>query len=194
MPTLMLWLVFLAAGLDPEFVFDRLRQAAWVVPHKAVINSSHVITVVFSGYVAMFTFNECRRLRLSSPEALIRAVQVGILGIFAFLPLSLTLDLWQEANSIHGTSFVVMTYRSLAFSVWPAKLVAWGILAVTVTRYYLLGNDLAFVTSFWFVRPASDTGFQPEANTGQPPLDPHAAPGRPSPTGRSSTTEPSQKP
>lgn len=193
MPTLLLWLVFLAAGLDPEFVFDQLRHAAWVVPHKALVNSSHVITVIFAGYIAMFAFNECRRLRLSAHDSLVRAIQIGVLGVFAFLPLSLTMELWNEANSIYGTSFAVMTYRSLAFSVWPMKLIAWAVLVTTVTRYYLFGNDRAFVTTFSFVQLAPNTDSGPETGNEQLPLGASTTPNLHRSAIRSSTNEPDKR-
>ena len=141
-PNLLLWAVFLAAGFHPEYVFDLLREVSWLVPTKAfiLVNAPIVITFSFAMYVSFFALLECQRYGVGEFDALFRSVQLGVLAVFAFLPVSTTLYLWAGASSIAFASL-----RLLAWVIGPTKVVAWVILVLLVLCYYGFGCRRVFV-------------------------------------------------
>ncbi len=140
MLSLLLWTLFFACGLVPEPVFYALRDAAAVASHRAVVNSSLVITLSLSAYLALFVLRRCRESGASAVEAQGRALQAGVLGLLAFLEFP-----------ARGASFEVQTILELfvRFRELPGvylqcviifvaigKLAAWFYLYSLVLRFH----------------------------------------------------------
>ena len=63
------WTLFFAIGLVPELVFQTLREVAGVVTRTAFVNTSAVITVSFTAYIALFTARRCQDAGMSERDA-----------------------------------------------------------------------------------------------------------------------------
>ena len=83
--TLAFWFVFFAVGLVPELFFSAVRDAAAVVSYNALVNSSAVITVSFSAYIAFFAFRRCRAADLSRYLSQGKALEVALIALANYL-------------------------------------------------------------------------------------------------------------
>lgn len=133
----LLWLVFLCAGYMPEELFAFLRAEGRVVTQDAMVNSPYLITVAFSIYFGYFAYQRCRECGLGPADCQARALQVGIVGLLAFLniPLQVLFD---------APQIPVARLRNLVFAIFAAKTAAWLYLASLIVRYYLLRNVQVF--------------------------------------------------
>ena len=139
-PTFILWMVFMLIGLVPDAVFHFLQLSAGVMRYEALIGSPLVMTVAFAGYMAAFAYSES--LRGGSPQhmALGNAIQIGTVGLIAFLPVtleSIQFAVEMRYYNLAMVSFIVLTTASI-------KLMAWGYLMSFLVRYYLLGRQDVF--------------------------------------------------
>jgi hypothetical protein len=133
----LLWAGFFIAGLSPEPVFFLLRQAGGVITQRALVNSPHVITVAFAGYVALFVYHRCRGAGDAPGAAQDKALQMGVVALLAFMPVDLGAVL-----TAHTTP--ILEHRVLLYGVALLKLVAWWSLLALFIRYYLFKADGAF--------------------------------------------------
>lgn len=136
-PTLLLWLVFFLAGLDPEALFERLRELGLVVTQKAMINSPYVVSLLFAGYLGWFAYQRCIESGLSKVDAKARGLQIGIIGLMAFLSFS------PKMVALVG-EIQDGRYQTVVMIVAFAKLFAWFYLLILILRYYLLGQNDVF--------------------------------------------------
>lgn len=146
-PTLMLWTVFFAVGLDAQAVFRFLRDISYVVTQNAFVNNPDVITIGLALYFAFFTFHRCREAGLPDSEAHGKAVQTGIVAIVAFLwhPLSLLAHVQEiDTGSISWTLYL----RGTVYVMAVLKMLGWFYLLGLVIRYYGLGNRRVFVDMY----------------------------------------------
>lgn len=145
-----LWIVFFAMGLMPEPVYILLRELAGVTTQRAWVNSPVAITVSFAGFMAWFTFHQCRLAGLSPAEIRGNALQIGVLGLVAFLALPQSafalpeLGLWTLV--FHADSIPDPYLRKVVYMAAITKFGAWLYLFSLVFRYGILGNDRAFAT------------------------------------------------
>ena len=137
-PAFLLWLAFLLVGLAPEPVFLSLREWGGVLPQHAWINSHHLLTLVWAGYVGLFCYHRCRDAGLGAYEAQDRGLMLTLVALVAFLPLDFEVLFTAHSNPL-------MQYRSVVYGVGLAKCAAWWWLAVVFTRYYLFGVSDVFV-------------------------------------------------
>lgn len=133
----LLWLVFLCAGYLPEEVFAFLRAQGRVVTQDAMVNSPYLITIGFSMYFGYFAYQCSRECGLSAADSQARALQVGIVGLLAFLNVPLQ-------TLIDAPQIPVAHYRHLVFAIFGAKSAAWLYLASLILRYYILQNAQVF--------------------------------------------------
>ncbi|MBX7257561.1 MAG: hypothetical protein K1Y02_14470 [Candidatus Hydrogenedentes bacterium] len=133
----LLWLVFLCVGYVPEEVFAFLRAQGRVVTQDAMVNSPYLITMGFSLYIGYFAYQRCRESGLGSADCQARALQVGILGLLAFL--NIPLQTLFEASQIP-----VPRLRTLVYGIFLAKSMAWLYLCGLMFRYYVLRNANVF--------------------------------------------------
>ncbi|GMU92905.1 MAG: hypothetical protein AMXMBFR4_19630 [Candidatus Hydrogenedentota bacterium] len=137
LPTVLMWVVYFLAGLDPELLYNTVRDAGWVVTQNAMVNSPHLVTLAFAGYLGLFAYHRCLESGLPKMDAKARALQVGILGLLAFLSFSL--------SQLRNLSYIPdQTLRVVVIAVSAVKLVAWFTLLGMVLRYYLLGHTDVF--------------------------------------------------
>ena len=162
-PTLMLWGVFFLIGLDPEILFFRLRAAGEVVSQRALVNSPALITLSFAAYFAYFGYRRCIEIGTTHRAALARAVQLGLLGVFAFLWYSVR-DL--VAMRYMGTYFRLVTYAGIFL-----KFAAWAYLGTLVMRYYGLGNRRVFAEMFCLFPSGRDGKTEDEGGSNPPEED-----------------------
>ncbi len=147
LPTLMLWTVFFAVGLDAQAVFRFLRDISYVVTQNAFVNNPDVITFALALYFAFFTFQRCREAGLPETEAHGKAVQSGIVALIAFLwhPVSLLAHVQEiYTGSISWTLYL----RGTVYFMAAIKLLGWLYLLGLVIRYYGLGNRGVFVNMY----------------------------------------------
>jgi len=133
----LLWLVYLCVGYVPEEVFAFLREQGRVVTQNALVNSPYLITIGFSMYFAYFAYHRCRECGLTMTDAQGRALQVGIVGLLAFLNIPLQ-------TLIDAPDIPIPRLRNLVFAIFVAKSLAWLYLASLVFRYYILQNSRVF--------------------------------------------------
>lgn len=147
--TLAFWFAFFAIGLMPELCFSVFRRAGGVSPYTALVNSSAIITVGFSIYIALFAYRRCRSVGLTAYLSQGKALEVALLALVAFLELpamrtgiegrrtllALVLDLGTvEDRYLQGVILFVTA----------SKLLAWLYLFSLVLRYHAFGNRTVF--------------------------------------------------
>lgn len=137
-PTVLLWLVFFLAGVDPVWLFYGLRDAGSVVTQSAMINSPHVITLAFSVYLGLFVYHRCLETGLSKLDARGRGLQVGILGLIAFLNFSIE-------DVLDVPDIPAANLRMVVLLIAFTKALTWLYLLGMMLRYYLLGQSRVFV-------------------------------------------------
>jgi hypothetical protein len=147
---MLLWSVFFAIGLVPEFVFHLLRNRAAVSTSTALVNSSAIITLGFTFFLVWFVYRNGLESYSNRAAARGKATQIGILALLAFMDVPTRSGVFQvhtlleivfELDDLSDwyLRFVVML---VAFS----KLAAWCLLYSLFFRYHLLGNRLAFTS------------------------------------------------
>ncbi len=147
--TLAFWFAFFAIGLAPELFFSAIRAAAAVAPYTALVNSSAVITVGFSVYLALFAYRRCRAAELTPYLAQGKALEVALVALVAFLELpamSTTfhvrrtlLALLLDLDTLHDVYLLgVIVFVS------ASKVLAWVYLFSLVVRYHAFGNRAVF--------------------------------------------------
>lgn len=147
---LAIWTLFFAIGLVPELVFQTLREVAGVVTRTAFVNTSAVITVSFTAYIALFTARRCTDAGMSERDARDRALQVAILGIAAFL------EIPARAAGMESRSLleIMVSYRELSDAylqtiilvIGASKIVSWCYLFSLVLRYHAFSNRNVFTS------------------------------------------------
>lgn len=147
---LAIWTLFFAIGLVPELVFQTLREFAGVVTRTAFVNTSGVITVSFTAYIAFFTARRCTDAGMSDRDARDRALQVAILGIAAFL------EIPARAAGVEARSLleIMVSYRELSDTylqafiliIGASKIVSWCYLFSLVLRYHAFSNRTVFTS------------------------------------------------
>jgi hypothetical protein len=147
--TLAFWFVFFAIGLMPELFFAAIRDAANVAPYTALVNSSAVISVAFSVYLALFTYRRCRDAGVAAYLAKGKALEVALVGLVAFLELpsvSATLHVRRTllALVLDLGELPDVYLRSVILFVAASKLLAWSYLFSLVVRYHAFGNRAVF--------------------------------------------------
>lgn len=136
-PAFILWILFFLIGLAPEEVFFWLREAAGVLPQRALVNSYHLITLGLAGYVGLFCYHRCLDAGLSPREAQDRGLQLIVVGLVAFLSVDFRLLVTAHMNPI-------FQYRLTTYFVGISKLVAWWSLMTLFIRYYAFREDRVF--------------------------------------------------
>jgi hypothetical protein len=139
LPTLVLWLAFFLLGLEPAGFFKLLRNIAGVTTQDALVNSPLLITIGCSVFLAWFAYATCRDAGQAAAPAQARAVQVGVLALLAFHPLSLLEGLAMVLEPGLQTAFD----RLLIPFFVAGKLLAWLVLLTLVMGYHL-GNRRVF--------------------------------------------------
>lgn len=146
--TLMLWAVFFAVGLVPELVYYILRDAGNVIIRTAFVNTSAVITVSFTAYLAIFVFRQCRASGLSDTDSRGRALQVTILGIAAFLEIpakGATFDVRTLLEiMVHFRELPDPMLRVTIVTIGASKIISWCYLFSLVLRYHAFANRDVF--------------------------------------------------
>lgn len=147
--TLAFWFTFFIIGLAPELFFSVFRTAGGVSPYSALVNSSAIITVGFSIYLALFAYRRCRSAGLTAYISQGKALEVALLALVAFLELpalraslegrrtllALVLDIGAvEDRYLQGVILFVAA----------SKLLAWIYLFSLVLRYHAFGNRAVF--------------------------------------------------
>jgi len=138
LPALLLWTVFFALGIMPEWVYYILRDWGNVVTQRAFVNSYYMITLGLSGYLFFFVQFRCREAGLTFMDALGRSVQIGVLSLLAFIPVPLEELFFLSQIPIPG-------YRHMLIAVSCAKMLAWFYLLTILFRYYLWNGHEVFL-------------------------------------------------
>ena len=143
LPLLFLWAFFLVAGLFPSAVYMLLREGGGVVTQNAMINSPHLLSLIFAGYVGLFAFHRCCDAGLAPVDAWPRGLFVFVVGMVAFLdfPFRVLLTL---------PDYLSVLDRTIIQGAAVFKLLAWGYLYSMVLRYYAVGNNRVFADLFPF--------------------------------------------
>ena len=147
-PTLIMWLLFFGIGLIPEATFWAARELGAVVTQNAIINSPSLVTIFLAMYLAFFAYHRCLDAGLSSENAMARAIQVGILGLIAFLPYPFYLLLFPGNLNLLGIGLHRLDELAAVFGLPVAKLLAWSYLLIVVVRSYLTSGTEAFVNMY----------------------------------------------
>jgi len=136
-PALLVWLLFLLAGLVPEPVFFALREAGGVLTQDALVNSAWLVTLGLAGYMGVFALRRCLEAGLSPAEAQDRALLLGVLGLMAFFNNNLMLFFTAHTYPLMQTRFQV-------YLVGIGKLLAWWYLLSLLIRYYAFADHTVF--------------------------------------------------
>lgn len=146
--TLGLWSIFFAIGLVPELAFYAFREAAAVAPHTALVNSSAVITIAFTAYIAIFAGRSCRDAGLDLAASQGKAVEIAVLALIAFIEIPAKGSAF-EARTLFEVLFEVQQLpgrylQGVVLFVGLSKLLAWLYLYSLVLRYHAFGNHAIF--------------------------------------------------
>lgn len=158
-PTLLLWLIFLLAGLLPEKAFFLLRDLGHVATQNASVNSVWLPVVAMAAYLTFFAYYVCRKADLESGEAEGKALQIAVLALLAFLPLRL-----EQFNEY--LLVPVPEHRRLLIAACTVKCIAWVYLLTLLLRYYCWNGKSAFsrMPSAFSSRPRPQTCIKPTAD------------------------------
>lgn len=137
-PAMVVWTLFFWMGLLPEESFRLMRTLGRVPTQDALINSCHLITLGFAGYLAFFIFRVCREHGESSDSARGKAMQIGILALAAFIALPL-------ARVVYYSEIPIAEYRRLVLGVATVKYLTWAYLFTLIFRYYCIDGARAFL-------------------------------------------------
>jgi hypothetical protein len=137
-PAIGLWAVFFSAGLLPEETFRVLRTLGRVPTQYALINSCHLITLAFAGYLVFFVNQVCRDHGDSPESARGKSLQIGILALAAFIALPLE-------RVVYYSDIPVAEYRRLVLAVAAMKYLTWAYLFTLVFRYYFVEGPRVFL-------------------------------------------------
>ncbi len=171
-PMILLWGLFFAIGLWPEFSYSLLRSAGYVFSQNAIVNSYHFITWCLTGFVVHFVYHRCLEARVPSIEALGKALQLGVMAFVAFIDIPL-----QQIPAIRDT-----TSLSLVLGMTLTKLLCWLYLYLLFVRYHWRRNPKIISLSLnWLALGAQPA--QKSAVTDREP--PSGDPERPSGRGNS---------
>ncbi len=133
-PAMALWLLLFVAGIEPNLIFFQLRALADISTYNALLNSHHLITLALAGYLGVFVWGRSREAGLPSASAEARAVQIGALGLLAFLAVP-----FEQALDFDSP------FQRLVIAVAVAKIAAWCYLLSVLLRYYFFSGHRVFV-------------------------------------------------
>ena len=135
---LVLWVTLFLAGMFPEIVFTSLREAGYVATMRALVNSHWFITFACTAFLGWFTFCRCVECGDQTDIALGKSVQIIILAMTAFLPMSIerALDYYYYIPDPF--------YRYLILSVLAVKVLTWLYLVIMILRYYLVSGHKVY--------------------------------------------------
>ena len=141
--TLGLWSCFFAIGLVPELAFYAFRELAAVPSYVALVNSSAVITIALTAYLAFFANRRCKESGLDNAASHGKALEIAVLGLVAFLEIPAKGSAFEARTLLE----IVLDFRSLpgrylqtvVLFVGLSKLVAWLYLYSLVLRYHAFG-------------------------------------------------------
>lgn len=147
--TLGLWSCFFAVGFVPELAFAAVRNFAAVPSYVALVNSSAVITIALTVYLAFFTNRCCRASGLGPVASHGKALEIAVLCLVAFLEIPAKGSAFETRTLFE----IVLDFRSLpgrylqlvVLFVGMSKLAAWVYLYSLVLRYHAFGYRHVFV-------------------------------------------------
>lgn len=154
----LVWSLVLLAGFLPEAIFGMLREWGRVPIHLAFTNTPWFITFSCTGFLGWFTYQRCRDCEERDDIAFGKAVQMGILGMAAFLPIQIE----QIPAYLH---IPIPFYRYLIFTIIAVKTASWVYLVQLVMRYHLFSGldvfrktPLLFPSAMYHQSQISDQG------------------------------------
>lgn len=147
--TLAFWIAFFTIGLAPELFFSLFRHVGGVSSYSALVNSSAIITVTFSLYLALFAYRRCRFAGLTPYLSQGKALEVALLALVAFLELPALRSSLQGRRTLLALVLdlgaVEDRYlQGVILFVTASKLLAWIYLFSLVLRYHAFGNRTVF--------------------------------------------------
>ncbi len=137
-PLLGLWAVFFVVGAVPEWTYEQLRMASHVVTQRALVNSPFLLSLALAAYLAWFTYHRCREAGLDGIHTRGKTLQIAIISLAAFLPLS-------TESLLNLNSIMVPAWRHLVTITAAVKTLAWLYLLSILLRYYLGSGHETFV-------------------------------------------------
>jgi hypothetical protein len=162
MATVLLWVFFFSIGLFPEWFFFTLREWALVSTRHAWTNSFGLLTPALAGYLLFFSYYRCREGGLTVAESQGKALQIGLFGLLAFLPLD---------QVLHYQDIPVLFLRRLVLSLAGAKVLMWLYLFSLILRYYYFGGRGVFVSMFSIFPSMHGRDLPQETTPGAPGQD-----------------------
>ena len=146
--TLGLWSIFFAVGLVPELAFYAFREVAAVPAHTALVNSSAVITISFTAYIAIFVGRRCMDAGLDRAVSQGKAVEIAVLALIAFIEIPAKGSAF-EARTLFEVVLDVQDLpgrylQGVVLFVGMSKLIAWLYLYSLVLRYHAFGDRGVF--------------------------------------------------
>lgn len=146
--TLGLWTVFFALGLVPELAFFVLRELGAVPSHTALVNSSAVLTLGLTTYLALFAYRRCRESGFGSTGSQGKSLEVAMLSLVAFLEIPAK-GFAFESRTLLGILLEVgelpgLYLQAVVLFVGACKILAWFYLYSLVLRYHAFGNRQVF--------------------------------------------------
>ena len=143
-----LWSCFFAVGLVPELAFYAFRELAAVPSYVALVNSSAVITIALTAYLAFFSNRRCRDSGLSQVASHGKALELAVLGLVASLEIPAKGSAFETRTlleiAIDFQSIPGRYLQSVVLFVGLSKVLAWLYLYSLVLRYHAFGQRDVF--------------------------------------------------
>lgn len=176
--TMCLWSTIFAMGLVPEFAFHGMRMIGGVASRNALVNSSAVLTLGLSVYLAFFVVRQCRAAGMEPADANGRGIQVALWAMIAFLELP-TRSAVFGTHTLLGIMFnsgalPTAELRTVIWIVGCAKLLAWGYLYSLLIQFHIFGNRDVFngMHLFIFRQPKPEEAANPDPTQDEPEESP----------------------
>lgn len=155
-PTMGLWIVFFGVGLVPERIFNELRDLAGITTYDAAVNSYQLITLGLAAYLGLFCYQRCREAGLPDTIAQAKAIQIGTLGLLAFL--DVPFEQLAETRS---------PYHHFLLGIASAKMIGWLYLLSVIVRHYFWGQSNVFSSMITLIPSAYSSDSPEESNRGE---------------------------
>lgn len=183
-PAFLAWMPLFFAGYFPEWTYHWLRDVGGVVTQRALINNHYAITLASAGYILFFTYRRCRDAGDDAANAQGKALQLGVAGLLAFLPMRI--EYLPDYFAIP-----VPEQRRLLLFFAAAKTATWLYLFSIVLRYYVWSGERVFQKMRPLFPSLKHPGEETDASQSpvQPPPRENACPGSLAPPGENEPHE-----
>ncbi len=135
-PLTAMWVLVLFIGLFSAEVYQLLRITGRVNALRALVNDDFLVTAGLAIMVGTFAARQAQRFLDEGHEAKDRGLSLGLISLFAFVPVSATV-FWGQLSG-----------NEILLAFFALKLIAFSYLLTLFLRFFLFGEEDVFARAF----------------------------------------------